>query len=85
MGSTAKAKSVAVEESLQVEWQRFSRLVAMAAGSRGSRLSVAEIARSKFFMAGAEGILLSRQTDKKLKLLLKRVARLSNIDNTVDS
>jgi hypothetical protein len=84
MGSRAMAKRVAVEESLQDEWQRFKRLVATAAGSRGSRLSVFEIARSSFFMAGAEGFLLSRQTAKKLKSLLNRVAKLSMIGGNVD-
>jgi hypothetical protein len=83
-GSTAMAKNVAVEESLQDEWQRFNRLVATAAGSRGSRLSVFEIARSSFFIAGAEEVLLSRQTAKKLKSLLNKVAKLSMIVGNVD-
>ncbi len=83
-GSTAMAKSVAVEESLQDEWQRFKRLVATAAGSRGSRLSVFEIARSSFFMAGAEEVLVSRQTTNTLKSLLKRVARLLMIGGNID-
>ncbi len=78
------AKSVAVEESLQDEWQRFNRLVATAAGSRGSRLSVFEIARSSFVIAEAEEVLLSRQTAKKLKSLLNKVAKLSMIVGNVD-
>ena len=78
------AKNVAVEESLQDEWQRFNRLVATAVGSRGSRLSVFEIARSSFFIAGAEEVLLSRQTAKKLKSLLNKVAKLSMIVGNVD-
>ena len=82
--STAMAKSVAVEESLQDEWQRFKRLVATAAGSRGSRLSVFEIARSSFFIADAVVFLLSRHTAKKLKSLLNKVAKLSMIGGSVD-
>ena len=83
MDSAAIAKSVAVEESLQGEWQRLSRLVAVAVGSRGSRLSVFEIARRSFFMAGAVGYLLSRHTVKGLKSLLNRVAKLSIIGGNV--
>ena len=78
------AKSVAVEESLQDEWQRLSRLVAVAVGSRGSRLSEFEIARRSFFMAGAVGYLLSRHTVKGLKSLLIRVAKLSMIGNSIE-
>jgi hypothetical protein len=77
--SAAMATSVEVEESRQDEWQRFSRMVAMAVGSRGSRLSVFEIATRSFFMAGAVALLLSKHTEKGLKSLLKRVAKLSII------
>ena len=84
MESTAMARSVAVEESLQDEWQRFSKFVAVALGSRGSRLSVFEIARRSFFIKGAVGYLLSRQTAKGLKSLLNRVAKLSMIGGKVE-
>jgi len=83
--SATMAKSVAVEESLQGEWQRLSRLVAVAVGSRGSRLSVLEIASSSFFMAGAVGFLLSRHTVKGLKSLLNSVAKLSMIGGKVET
>ena len=85
MESAAIAKSVAVEESLQDEWQRLSRLVAVAVGSRGSRLSVFEIARRSFFMAGAVGYLLSRHIVKGLRSLLSRVAKLSTIGGNVET
>jgi hypothetical protein len=84
MESAAIAKNVAVEESLQGEWQRLSRLVAVAVGSRGSRLSVFEIERRSFFMAGAVGYLLSRHTVKGFKSLLSRVAKLSMIGGSVE-
>ena len=85
MESAAMAKSVAVEESLQDEWQRLSRLVAVAVGSRGSRLSVFEIARRSFFMAGAVGYLLSRHIVKGLRSLLSRVAKLSTIGGNAET
>ena len=85
MESAAMAKSVAVEESLQDEWQRLSRLVAVAVGSRGSRLSVFEIARRSFVMAGAVGYLLSRHTVKGLRSLLSRVAKLSMNGGNVET
>jgi hypothetical protein len=82
--SAAMAKSVAVDESLQFEWQRFRSMVAKAVGSRGSRLSVFAIARRSFFMADAVGYLLSRHTVKGLKSALRRVAKLSMIGGNVD-
>ena len=79
------AKSVAVEESLQGCKKRLSRFVAVAVGSRGSRLSVFEIARRSFFMAGAVGYLLSRHTVKGLRSLLSRVAKLSMNGGNVET
>ena len=61
------AKRVTIEESLQDEWQRFSMIVAMAAGSRGSRLSVFDMDTRIFFMASAVDCLLSRQKIRTLE------------------
>jgi hypothetical protein len=49
--SVATAKRTEIEESEQDEKQVFKKLVAVAAGSRGSRLSVFEIARRRPFIA----------------------------------
>jgi hypothetical protein len=46
--SVATAKSTAIEEFEQDEKHVFSKLVAVAAGSRGSRLSVFEMARRRY-------------------------------------
>ncbi len=78
------ATSAVIEESLQDKWQRLSRIVAVAVGSRGSRLSVFEIARRSSFMVAALIVLKSEQTVKGLKSALKRVAKLLIIGGKVN-
>ena len=64
----ANPSSVAVEASLQDEKHRFSKWVALAVGSRGSRLSVLEIACKRLFMP--EDVLTdSRQISSVLDIL----------------
>ena len=55
----------------QDEKQRFNKLVAVADGSRGSRLSVFEMTRRSCFMDGV----LSRHTTKGFTSLLSSVAK----------
>jgi len=71
--SAATASRVAVEESAHDEKHTFNKLVAVAVGSRGSWLSVLDIARSKNFIDG----FFSRHTWKWFKSLLNSAAKLS--------
>jgi hypothetical protein len=78
--SAARPSNVAVDELLHDEKQRFSKIVAKAVGSRGSRLSVLEMAWRSFFMVAAEELRLARHTPRGLKSLLSNVAILSITD-----
>jgi hypothetical protein len=71
--SAATARRIVVEESAHDEKHMFSKLVAVAVGSRGSWLSVLDIARSKNFIDGC----FSRHTWKWFKSLLNSAAKLS--------
>jgi hypothetical protein len=71
--SAATARRVAVEESTHDEKHTFNKLVAVAVGSRGSWLSVLDIARNKNFIDG----FFSRHTRKWFKSLLSNAAKLS--------
>ena len=79
--SAATARRVAVEESSHDEKQMFNRLVAVAVGSRGSWLSVVDIARSSIFIDGD----FFRHTSKWFKSLLNSVAKLSKVDGNMES
>ena len=58
----------------------FNRLVAVAVGSRGSWLSVADIASRSFFIDGD----FFRHTSKWFNSLLNSVAKLSKVDGNVE-
>lgn len=72
--------SVAVEASAHDEKHMFSKLVAMAVGSRGSWLSVLDIARSSIFIDGD----FLRHISKWFNSLLKSVAKLSKVEGNMD-
>jgi len=77
--AAANPSSVAVEASLQDEKHRFSKWVALAVGSRGSRLSVLEIACKRLFMPD-DVLTDSRQISSVLKLLTSSAAKLCIVD-----
>jgi hypothetical protein len=78
--SVATAKSTAIEESEQDEKHVFSKLVAVAAGSRGSRLSVFEMARRRYRIRSPYllGCTLSMHTATGFNSSLSSVAKLSS-------
>jgi hypothetical protein len=78
--SAATAKSVAIEASAHDEKHMFNKLVAMAVGSRGSWLSVLDIARNSIFIDGD----FLRHISKWFNLLLNSVAKLSKVDGNMD-
>jgi len=77
--TAANPRSVAVEASLQDEKHRFSKWVALAVGSRGSRLSVLEIACKRLFMLD-DVLTDSRQISSVLKSLTSSEAKLCIVD-----
>jgi len=79
--SADTARRVAVEEAAHDEKHKFNRLVAVAVGSRGSWLSVLDIACSKSFIDG----FFSRHTWKWSKSLLNSVAKLSKYDGNMEA
>jgi hypothetical protein len=78
--SAATAMSVAVEASAHDEKHMFNKLVAMAVGSRGSWLSVLDIARNSIFIDGR----FLRHISKWFNSLLNSVAKLSKVDGNMD-